>query len=97
MSYSFTTRAADKAAAKAAVAAEMAKIVETQPDHAADQAQAIATAGTFIDMLKDEPDMDITVSVYGSIGWIGQPSGQNLTATSMGVSAYYVMREQQTA
>lgn len=97
MSYSFNIRAADKAAAKAAVAAEMAKVVETQPDHAVDQAAALAVAGTQIDLLKDEPDMDVAVSMNGSIGWIAQPSAQNLTTASVGVSAYYVMREQQTA
>lgn len=97
MSFSFSIRAADKAAAKAAVADRMAKVVETQPDHAVDQAAVVATAGTYIDLLKDEPDMDLTVSVYGSISWAAQPSAQNLLGANVGVAAAYAMRELQTA
>ena len=96
MSYSFSFRAADKAAAKAKVAEELAKVVASQEVHKHDQAQAQAAADSFIDALgsdegrkdadgKDLPVREIAVSVHGSI-W--QRDGQT-QATSVGVSASY--------
>jgi hypothetical protein len=94
MSYSFNIRAATKTAAKAAVAIKMAEVVSNQPSHALDQAQALATANAFIDLLPDNEAMDLSVSVNGSVGWTGSYGGDHVfTAASIGVSAYFVTKE----
>jgi hypothetical protein len=94
MSYSFTVRAANKAEAKEKVAAEMAKVVENQPVHAGDQEQAKAVAAAFIDLLPDDADKDVSISVHGSLGWNGSyPSEYVITGASIGASASTVTRE----
>ena len=92
MSYSFTIRAASKAEAKAKVDAEMARVVEQQPDHAADRDVAITVSRAFVDMLRDREDMDIEVRVCGSLGWNHLPSAENLTQASLSASAWHVAR-----
>lgn len=68
MSYSFNVRAADKADARAKVAAELDKVVASQPIHEIDRAQAEAAAEAFLSLL-GEPgaQQEISVSVSGSI------------------------------
>lgn len=90
MSYSFSVKAAGKALAKAAVARELDKVVETQPEHAVDRAQAGAAADAFIDALVDDPTMDVIVSMHGSVGW--RAEGQ-FTSASVGVAACLTPRE----
>lgn len=96
MSYSFSFRAADKAAAKAQVDLELTKVVDQQPVHAADREHAQATANAFIDSLgsdegrkdgegKDLPAREIAVNVHGSC-WARD--GQ-LQQASVGVSVSY--------
>lgn len=67
MSYSFTVRGANKAEAISAVSAELDKVAVGQPVHAADKAQALAAAETFINLIADEDTRDVSVSVSGSI------------------------------
>lgn len=80
MSYSFTVRAATKVEAKEKVAAELAKVVETQPIHARDQQQAEAAASAFVDLLPEDDTQDVTVSVHGSIGWYGSLDDKTISA-----------------
>jgi hypothetical protein len=91
MSYSFVVRAADKAEAKTMVAAELAKVTETQPAHAADQAQAQAAADAFIDLLVDDASMDVRVNVHGSVSWLFEKP-PTLIGASVGVSASLIAR-----
>jgi hypothetical protein len=94
MSYSFNIRAASKAAAKAAVAAKMAEVVQNQPSHAHDQAQTLAAANAFIDLVADDDKKDLSVSVNGSVGWSGNFGVDHVfTGVGVGVSVYYVTRE----
>jgi hypothetical protein len=87
MSYSFNLRAATKADAKARVAAELAKVVQGQPIHEADRAQAQAAADAFIDVLPDDPSQDVSVNMSGSVGWTGTYP-QNHRLVSVGVHCY---------
>lgn len=90
MSYSFSIRSAGKALAKAAVKRELDFIEKTQPEHAADLGNARVVVDAFIDVLADDPTMDVLVSMHGSLSWRGE--GQ-FTAASVGVSAYLTTRE----
>lgn len=99
MSYSFQARGATKEAVKADVAAKMAVVVQQQPVHAKDAAQAIAAAGAFIDTLVDErigkdgEPLPFVVTMNGSLGWdyrpdaVGDPT--DFTSATVGVSAYF--------
>jgi|GEM_PF-882312 len=89
MSYSFNVRAASKAEAKVKVAAELDKVVASQPVHSADREQAMATAAAFIDMLADAGDnQDVAVSVNGWLSWTGeQPVDGGFSGACVGVSA----------
>lgn len=73
MSYSFNFRSATKADAKTRLAAEFDRVVQSQPSHAVDRAQAQAAAEAFIGLLPDDEGRDVTVSVSGSVGgtWSG--------------------------
>jgi glycosyltransferase A (GT-A) superfamily protein (DUF2064 family) len=95
MSYSFTIRAATKALAGAAVAAELTKVAASQPVHKADQAPVQAAAEGFINMLKDDEAQDVCVEIHGSVSWrsVGDDERQQFTAASVGVSAYLAPRE----
>ena len=85
MSYSFNVTAASKEEAKEKIAAELDKVVLSQPVHAADREQAQAAASAFIDVLADPADgEEIRVSVHGSVGW--REEGK-FTHANIGVSA----------
>lgn len=66
MSFSFAVTAPTKAEAKAQVAAELDKVVAAQPIHESDRAAVQATAETYVDLLHDEPDHTVGLSVSGS-------------------------------
>lgn len=89
MSYSFTIRGATKEEAKRRVADELAKVVEGQPSHAIDCAQAQAAADAFINLMPDDRPAEtlLQVSVHGYVGWTGTPEQQALTVASVGVTA----------
>lgn len=75
MSYSFSVSGASKADASAKVAAEFDKVVANQPPHAADKEAAVAAASAFIGLLREPTDSEqISVNVYGSLGWEGDYS-----------------------
>lgn len=70
MSYSFNVKAADKAAAKEAVAAKFDEmVVAQQPIHARDRAAVLANANTVIDLLADDDTKDVSVSCNGYVSW----------------------------
>lgn len=89
MSYSFQVRGSTKLEAIDKLMAEMAKVVEAQPVHVADQAQAIAAAERFVGLLADGVDCDVCVSVNGSV----IVADGRLTNSSVGVSAWFVARD----
>jgi hypothetical protein len=93
MSYSFSVRAASKAEAKVAVAAEMAKTVNSQRCHARDMLPAVTAANAFIDQLADDDSKDVAVSMNGSL--TGHWSGSDVVrceGASVSVSASLVTR-----
>lgn len=89
MSYSFQVRGSTKAEVVEKVKAEMARVVVAQPVHAADQAQAVAAAESFVALLADDADYDVCVSVHGSVF----VADGKLTNSGVGVSAWFVARE----
>lgn len=66
MSFSFSVRAATKAAVKEAAAAQMADVVAKQPIHAVDSAAILAAASAHVDLLPDDETMDVSVGIGGS-------------------------------
>ena len=86
MSYSFSVTAATKDAAGVAVEAELAKVVENQPSHAADRQAAQDAAEAFIDLLRDPGEGEcVGVSMSGSLIW---QTGDVYTSASVNVSAW---------
>lgn len=70
MSYSFGITAATKDEAGVKVEAELAKVVESQPSHAADRQAAQDAAEAFVDVVKDPGEGEqISVWVSGSLQW----------------------------
>lgn len=93
MSYSFRTQAATKTEAKAAVAAEFDKAIGHQKCHERDRAQALAAAGSFIDLLPDDDARDVGVSMSGSL--TGRWEGSDVVAiesANVSVTAYLAAR-----
>ncbi|MGL3208670.1 hypothetical protein [Bradyrhizobium sp. BR 1433] len=93
MSYSFSVTAANKAAAKLAVAARFDEVIGAQPIHARDRELAIANANAAIDMLTDDDTMHVMVSLGGSVGWrepLTDACDNQLTAASISASAWLV-------
>lgn len=96
MSYSFQVKAATKAEAKAAVAAEFDKVVEQQPTHAQDKAAVIANANAVIDLLVEDDAQDVGVSCNGYVSWVGvcgaDPEPLPLVGASISANAYNTPR-----
>lgn len=67
MSFAFQVRKATKDEAKQAVAAEMQKVVDSQPIHAKDAEAVLAVANLYIDLVADDDTRDVHVAVHGSI------------------------------
>lgn len=87
MSYNFSIRAADKAAAKAQVAEKVAEVVHSQPVHAVDQSAILANANAFIDMLpeaKEDHEIAGNLSGYVSGEWA---NGELVELTSARIEA----------
>lgn len=95
MSYSFGVKAANKAEAKAAVAAKFDEVVSQQPSHAKDKDAVLANASAVIDLLADDENKDVSVSCNGYISWNGTDADDNplLTAASITSGASLVDRE----
>lgn len=92
MSYSFSVKAATKAEAKVAVAAEMDKVVQSQPTHAQDRDQAVTAASAFIDLVGDDDTKDVSVSVSGWLSWLTVDGVVTTQGASVSVSANLVNR-----
>ena len=96
MSYSFNVRAADKAAARAAITAELDKVVEQQPIHSADRAQAEVNANGALDVIPEPGDgEEISVAVNGYVQWRGVLNGEPpalITAATINASASIVAK-----
>lgn len=91
MSYSFSVRGSTKAEVKEKITAELARVVEGQPTHKADQAQAQAAADSFIDILAIDDSKDISVSMNGSLGWMSSHP-ETYTGVGVNVSASLVAK-----
>lgn len=95
MSYSIGARAATKEAVKAALREKFAQqVVAAQACHQRDQAQALAAADAFIDLVEDDDTKDIVVNMNGSL--TGQWSGSDVTrieGAAVSVSAHLAPRE----
>jgi hypothetical protein len=85
MSYSFGIKAANKAAAKEAVAAKFDEIVVQQPMHARDYAAILANTNATIDLLADDDTKDIAVSCNGYLSWGG--TGEVSDASPIGTAS----------
>lgn len=79
MSFSFRVRAANKMAVMDAMRAEMAKVVESQPVHATDEAAVIATADAFTSALPVVAGKEIEVVAYGNVSWTSLDSVNSIT------------------
>lgn len=91
MSFSFTTRGVDKAETKAAVAAELDKVVEAQPIHENDRGAVQAAADGLIDVLRNDDNKDIAVTVSGSVSnWQAEDGG--IVQASVNVSVSFADR-----
>lgn len=89
MSYSFNVRAADKADACAKVAAELDKVVASQPIHQADRDPAQAAAEAFTALLGEPREgQEISVSVSGSASkWADGQQTETVTGAGVSISA----------
>lgn len=93
MSYSFIVKGATVALALAAASEAFAKVVESQPIHAADQAPALGTASVFADLLATDDTKDVQISMNGYLSW-NHPEGQEpaFCGSSVTVSVNHVNR-----
>ena len=93
MSYSFSIRASTKALAKAMVADRMAAVVASQACHAVDLQQALVTSSSVIDLLPEDVEREVAVSVSGYVSgtWDGT-SLVRLSGVSLTVGASLVDR-----
>jgi hypothetical protein len=96
MSYSFNVKGATPAVALELAAAEMAKVVASQPCHAQDQAQALAAAKAVMEPLITDDSKDVSLSVTGSVTWgppyTIEPGKEKIVACTISVAASLVPR-----
>jgi len=98
MSYSFSIKAPNKEAARAAVEAQFdATVLAHQPIHARDRAAILANASAVIDLVADDDTKDVTVSCNGYLSWSGAgaftPETAPVGSASIGCYAALVARE----
>ena len=94
MSYSFSVRGATKAEVLVKVRDELVKVVAAQANHKDDCDQAHEVAELFVNLLADDPDRDVVVSVNGSLGWtLDADQKPRYSNASVGVQAYLTTRE----
>ncbi len=94
MSYSFTVRAANKQAAKVAVAAKFEEVATQQACHQRDKAQTCAAANAFVDLLNPDDSKDVVVTINGSL--TGRWTGSDVTtieSAAVSITAYAAKRE----
>jgi hypothetical protein len=89
MSYSFSITAATKDEAGVKVEAELGKVVESQPSHAADRQAAQDAAEAFIGVLTEPGEGEcIRVDMWGSLGWRGESGDGIFISAQVNVNAY---------
>lgn len=94
MSYSVGARAATRAEVVEKIVAALDKVVENQPIHAADRAQAQAAAEAFLGVIPDaNENQEFALSVSGSVSWSGSGADSVITSASVNVSASLVAKE----
>lgn len=96
MSYSFAVRGATIALALAAASQAFAKVVETQPEHAADMEPALGTASVFAELLKPDESKDVSISMNGYLSWstpTAPDQPREFCGTSVTVSVNHVTRD----
>lgn len=85
MSYSFSACGATKAEVMAMVVAELDKVVESQPIHAADRKQAQVAAEAIVGTLADPSEkQEVLVTVSGYLTWA---SGNAISTANVNVTA----------
>ena len=98
MSYSFSVRAASKAAVMVEIAAKMAEVAVAQKCHARDMVPAIQAASAFVDQLADDATRDYAVAMSGSL--VGRWDGSDVVyceGAAVSVNAHLVPRVPQAA
>jgi len=93
MSYSFAVRGATVALALAAASQAFAKVVETQPEHAADMEPALGTASVFAELLKPDESKDVSISMNGWLNWNQPDKEPEFCGASVTVSVCHVARD----
>lgn len=93
MSYSFQVRGASVALALAAASQSFAKVIETQPEHAADMAPALNTASAFAELLKPDESKDVSISMSGWLNWNYSGKEPEFCGASVTVSVVHVARD----
>jgi len=95
MSYSFSFKAPNKAEAKWRIQAELKKVVEQQPPHAADCEHHQVLALQLVDQLSDSPDKEVAVSMSGAVTWSGEwkPGETTLGGLTFGFSAHLMPKQ----
>lgn len=93
MSYSFTVRAATRVEVKGLVQAKLAEVLDQQPAHEIDAEQAFAAACAFIDLVPEDSELYLQVSVNGSVSWSGTWGvDPRVSGVAVFVSCYQVTR-----
>lgn len=93
MSFSFTARGATAALALAAVAAEMAKVVEAQPIHKHDAEAVQKVAEHYAGLLPQDAARDVVIACNGYLSWSGSDAAPEFTSANVGVNARFIDRE----
>ena len=95
MSFSFTARGATVALALAAVAAEMAKVVETQPVHKHDAEAVQKTAEHYAGLLPETEGHDVVIACHGYVEYHGTDAAPEFVGANVGINARLLKRESQ--
>lgn len=93
MSFSFNVRGATAALALAAVAAELAKVVEIQPVHKHDAEAVKATAEAYVGLLPEDETRDVVIACHGYVEYQGTDAEPQFVGVNVGVNARLLARE----
>ena len=89
MSQSFNIKAATKAEVVTKIDAEFDKVIEGQSIHLKDREAATRAAKGIVEVLIEDVNRDINVSVSGYVSW---SEGERITQASVSVAATLVDR-----
>lgn len=93
MSFSFTVRGATAALALAAVAAEMAKVVEVQPVHKHDAEAVQKTAELYAGLLPEDAERDVVLACHGYVEYHNTDAEPEFVGVNVGVNARLLAKE----